>query len=240
MRVVISQSMLFPWTGMLAQVQLADVFVHYDDVQFSKGSFVNRVQIKTPKGPRWMTVPVRELALGQAIEDVKIHPMQEWTPKHFSLLEASLGNAPHYAEALELVRNVYSHAHGSIGSVARASLLALCDYFGLSKDTQFIDIKELKIGGRNSDRVLAIVRELGGDEYITGHGARHYLQHEAFEDAGVRVSYMNYECEPYPQLYGDFTPYVSSLDLAANCGKYGSEFIKSNAIPWREFLGPNQ
>ena len=54
-RVVISQSMLFPWVGLLEQMRLADVFVHYDDVQFSKGSFVNRVQVKTPDGVRWMT-----------------------------------------------------------------------------------------------------------------------------------------------------------------------------------------
>ena len=45
--VVISQPMLFPWVGMFEQIRLADVYVHYTDVQFSKGSFVNRVQIKT-------------------------------------------------------------------------------------------------------------------------------------------------------------------------------------------------
>ena len=51
MKVVISQPMLFPWVGMLEQIMLADVFVHYADVQFSKGSFTNRVQIKDSTGP---------------------------------------------------------------------------------------------------------------------------------------------------------------------------------------------
>ena len=50
--VVISQPMLFPWVGMFEQVALADVFVHYDDVQFSKGSFTNRVQLKTARRVR--------------------------------------------------------------------------------------------------------------------------------------------------------------------------------------------
>ena len=47
--VVISQPMFFPWVGMFEQIALADVYVHYDDVQFSKGSFTNRVQLKTAR-----------------------------------------------------------------------------------------------------------------------------------------------------------------------------------------------
>ena len=46
MKVVISQSMFFPWVGFLEQLKLADVYVFYDDVQFSKGSFTNRVRVK--------------------------------------------------------------------------------------------------------------------------------------------------------------------------------------------------
>ena len=45
-RVVITQPMLFPWPGFFEQLCLADVYIYLDDVQFSKGSFTNRVQIE--------------------------------------------------------------------------------------------------------------------------------------------------------------------------------------------------
>ncbi len=67
MKVVISQPMLFPWVGMLEQVRLADRYVDYSDVQFSRGSFVNRVQVKTCTGPRWITAPLYRLSLFQRI-----------------------------------------------------------------------------------------------------------------------------------------------------------------------------
>ena len=35
-----------PWSGLFNQIAMSDLFIHYDDVQFSKGSFVNRVQLK--------------------------------------------------------------------------------------------------------------------------------------------------------------------------------------------------
>jgi hypothetical protein len=62
------------------------------------------------------------------------------------------------------------------------------------------------------------------------------LDHEGFERAGVQVQYMDYQTRPYPQSYGAFTPYVSSLDLVAHCGRQGVERIASGSMGWRDFL----
>jgi len=233
--VVISQSMLFPWIGMLEQLRLADVFVHYDDVQFSKGSFVNRVQVKTARGVEWMTVPLRDLHLGQRIDEVQIAPPSRWRQAHLDLLARGFEGAPHAADALRLARDVYAGEYASIGSLARASMLALADYFGLSVGTSFVDVTGLDIGGASSDRVLAVVKHHGADTYVTGHGGSRYLDHLAFERAGVRVEYMAYRRLPYPQLHGVFTPHVTALDLVANCGRAGIQYICSETVSWRDY-----
>jgi WbqC-like protein family len=235
MRVVISQSMLFPWIGLLEQARLADVFVHYDDVQFSKGSFVNRVQIKTALGKCWMSVPLEDLHLGQRIDEVQIAAIEKWRGKHMDLLNSSFEGAPYARDALGLAEEIYSAGYPHIGALARASLLALCRYFGIEYTTRFLDVAELAIPGSSSDRVLAVVRKLQGSVYITGHGAARYLDHEAFDRAGVRVEYMSYRCLPYPQRHGEFTPYVSGLDLVANCGPDGERYIRSETVFWRDF-----
>jgi len=235
-RVVISQSMLFPWVGMLEQVRLADAFVHYDDVQFSKGSFVNRVQVKTPEGLKWMSVPLQDLHLGQRIDAVKPAPAILWREQHLSLLHRSFAQAPHAADALALAERVYGMEHPNLASLARSSLLAVVAYFELDTGTAFHDAATLGIGGSSSERVLGIIQRLNGQTYITGHGAARYLDHEGFERAGVQVQYMDYQTRPYPQSYGAFTPYVSSLDLVAHCGRQGVERIASGSMGWRDFL----
>ncbi len=236
MRVVISQSMLFPWVGLLEQVRLADVFVHYDDVQFSKGSLVNRVQIKTAGGVRWMTVPTLDLHLGQRICDVDIAPPAQWVDQHLRLLRSSLAGAPHADDAIHLAQSVYAGAHNRLGGLARASLLALIDYFGLGQGKRFLDVATLGIGGGGSQRVLEVVQRVGARQYVTGHGAARYLDHALFESAGVEVRYMQYRRQAYPQLHGEFTPYVSALDLVANCGRDGQRHICSETIAWGKFL----
>lgn len=227
--------MLFPWVGLLEQIRLSDIFVHYDDVQFSKGGFVNRVQVKVPQGIAWMTVPLQGLHLGQKIDEVDCKPVSEWKGRHIELLERSFAGAPHAEDAIRMALDVYGMEHSSIGSLARASMLALVDYFSLSERGKFVDVRGLGISGSSSERVLAVVKHFGADIYVTGHGASKYLDHSLFEREGVAVEYMKYASRPYPQLHGQFTPFVSALDLVANCGREGIGYICSETINWRDF-----
>lgn len=236
MRVVISQPMYFPWVGFLEQLQLADVFVVYDDVQFSKGGFSNRVQTKTGSGSQWLTVPLHELRLGQLIADVRIDERQDWRNAHRAALRNSYAPAPYIQDMLGLFDGVVDAISLSLASLSLYSMLHLVEYFKLNPRLRILHARELGVSGNGSQRVLNIVRALGGNEYITGHGARNYLNHADFENAGINVSYMHYRCQPYPQLHGLFTPYVSALDLVANCGKEGASYIQPTTMPWRSFL----
>lgn len=229
--------MLFPWVGLLEQIRLADVIVHYDDVQFSKGSFVNRVQIKCPEGVKWLTVPVSNLKFGQKIDELSIDDTKNWRRAHEDMFHRALGGASNYHHVSRIISDVYSTDNKSLARLVRHSFLSLIQYFGLDKGRMFVSTQELvSKKGSGSQRVLDIVRELGGKRYITGHGARNYLDHQLFERHGIDVEYMNYERAPYPQQFGAFTPYVSSLDLIANCGHTGADYIVSGSKNWREFL----
>lgn len=240
MRIVISQSMFFPWSGILEQIKLADVFVHYDDVAFSKGSFTNRVQLKVPSGRRWLTLPLKDMHLGQKINEISTQSREAWIEKHRHLLRESLDGAAYVKDAIEIYESVFRESSSNrLSDIARASTLAMAKYFNLQRSVEFVDSRELNIGGAGSERVLNIVKALGGTQYITGHGARNYLKHQQFSDAGIEVEYMNYHCLSYQQQYGDFTPYVSALDLIAYCGSAGEKLLQSNTINWRVFLGKN-
>jgi len=211
------------------------VYVHYTDVQFSKGSFVNRVQIKTADGFHWLTVPLKNLTLGQTIDEVEVNEAKDWRRGHLDFLAQALRGAPHVDEALGLVESVYAEKSSRLADVAIRSLEAVLGYFGLAQGRRFVRSPQLGVGGAGSARVLDIVKELGGTVYITGHGARDYLEHETFERARVRVEYMDYRRTPYPQLHGAFNPHVSILDLIANTGRAGLEYIHSPTVNWKEF-----
>jgi hypothetical protein len=233
MNVVISQSMYFPWVGLLEQIRLADVFVHYDDVQFTRG-FYNRVQVKTEYGTQWMTVPLRDQHRGQLIDEVRVDNRRDWRDEHHALLRRAYTKAPHFGELVRIFESALSAPCDTLAEVSRNSIVSLAAYFGLT--TRFLSSREMEVSGSSSQRLHDLTKLLGGSTYVTGHGARNYLDHELFERSGISVKYMQYQSVPYPQLYGAFTPFVTGLDLVANCGHGGASVLVSESTDWRDFV----
>lgn len=234
--VVISQPMYFPWPGLLEQYRLCDKFVYYDDVQFTRG-FFNRVQIKTAYGTRWLTVPLLDWRRGQLINEVRVDNAQDWKRSQRDQLRQAYAEAPFRNEMLDLVDEVFSRDYAIIGDLAQASTEALVRYFPvIAQDTSVLKASEMKIPGVSTQRLIDLCSTLNARLYLTGHGARHYLEHERFEAQGIDVAYIDYGLSEYTQAHGIFTPYVTTLDLIANCGSAGIKHICGQALPWRTFI----
>lgn len=152
------------------------------------------------------------------------------------MLKQAYRNAPYTGEMLELVTNLFDFPCNTIAEVSMKSMELSMDYFDIAKDKSFYTASKLGIKASSSERVYQIVKHLNGTHYITGHGAKNYLDHALFENNGIRVEYMNYLRLPYPQQFSGFNPHVAILDLIANTGKQGKEYIKSATIYWKEFL----
>src|SRR5712691_7533698 len=98
MRVGIIQSNYVPWRGYFDFIASVDLFVVYDDVQYSSGTWRNRNQLKTASGLKWLTVPVKK-KLGLAIDETEIEYAHPWIEQNRGLLKASLGKCPFYGES---------------------------------------------------------------------------------------------------------------------------------------------
>jgi hypothetical protein len=231
--VVISQPMLFPWAGFFELTALADIYVHLDDVQFSKGSLVNRVQIKHSSGLKWLSVPLANKGSFQKIFDL-VPARDGWKTRHREFLRQAFRGAPHIEAAIDLFDRVY--ANERFINLLAASIEETSRTLGLTRPSRWLAASQLGIGGESWARVLAIVQAVGGTRYVTAHGAANYLDHEAFERAGVTVEYVDYSKTPYAQLHEPFTAFVSVLDAIANLGASAGAVLRPKTIPWRKFV----
>ena len=92
MIVTIHQPNFAPWTGYFDKMTKADVFVLLDTVPFTKGGFQNRVKIKGPGGPQWLTIPVHTKGrLGQLTRDVETNELKPWRGDHVKTLQTLYG-----------------------------------------------------------------------------------------------------------------------------------------------------
>lgn len=235
-KIVIMQPYYFAWYGFFEQIKLADIYVFYDDVQFRKRSLMNRVTIRTSNGDNWLTVPLRDVHLGDVINEIKCNDDLKWRLKHLKSLKNSYNKAPYVDEMLDLAKKVFDDPSVSLVDISIKAIEEVVRYFEIGTNTMFYRSSELNIDGQGSQRLLDITKALGGDVYVTGMGALNYMDFTIFDQANVAVEFMDYAKTPYPQLHNNFNPFVSILDLIANAGKGGVEYMNSKTMNYHDFL----
>ena len=237
--VVISQPMFLPWIGLFEQVRLADVFIHYDDVQLPQGrSFMARVQIKTAKGVDWLTVPLDRNRSGRLINEVILSSHEDWRAKHLKTIRHAYAQAPHFEMMFEIVERIYADRTDSLAEFNIHSLEAIASWLGFAPE--FCRSSTSGMGGSSTQRLVDLCASVDANIYVTGHGALKYLEHDRFEERGIDVRYMDYQRVPYPQQHGEFTPYVSIIDAIANVGDRARDLLVSPAIHWKDMVSRTQ
>ena len=207
-------------------MQAVDIFIFLDSVQFAKRSWQQRNQIKTAKGAQWLTAPVASKGKrNQLICETKLDDSSNFASKHRKSIENNYAKAPWFKDLgpdllarfegqmllADLNIGIIEHCHNLLGikaTVLRSSLMQ-------SK-------------GPKAELLASLCKEVGATEYISVPGSKCYLDEcSVFEDIGVPVSYFNYRHPEYPQLFGDFLPYMSVIDMLFNCGEQSADLIRS-------------
>ena len=225
MRVGVIQSSFLPWRGYFDFIASVDLFVFYDDVQYSKGSWRNRNRIKCYDGTRWLTVPVRHRALSQLIVETEIDDGKDWRASHLRTWHSEYTDTPFLGEVLELLGEMGQGEDRTISQLNIRLTRAICAFLDI--DTPTVLSTDLNLEGIRTDRLINLLRAVGGTTYLSGPSADSYLEKGKFREAGICLEYKSYDYAPYPQAWGPFEGAVSVLDLIANCGQQSKALIRS-------------
>jgi hypothetical protein len=227
MKVVILQPSYIPWRGYFHQIQKADRFVFYDDVQFDKRGWRNRNRIKTAQGSRWLTIPVH--SRGHQLEHTPINAIEiawetDWNRNHWQTVEQHYRAAPFFGRYADLVETFFNRHDARLVDFVIDFTVALAGELGLASD-RFLRASALGASGARTERLLDLLRKVGASSYLSGPSARDYLDEALLAGAGIAVEYMTYDYPTYPQLYPPFDPQVSILDLLFMTGADAPRYI---------------
>lgn len=236
MRVVISQPMYFPWLGQLNQAYLADAFVFYSDVQFARG-FINRVQLLIDGVQEFITVPTvgsKRILINELIPDGS----QKWKDKHLSKLNYSFKGAKFCEIATGLFLDVVNSADGDLAALSSASVKRMCKEVFPENCPKFYDSSQFPRTSKSSQSLVEICKTLGATHYLTGLGAKNYIDFQLFERESIELEFIDYNIGNYAQHLGEFcTPYVSSLDAIARIGpKETRKMFRSTVMSASNFI----
>jgi hypothetical protein len=216
--VVIHQPDFLSYLGFFHRFLLADMWVILDNVQFVTGttkSWQNRDKIKTAQGEKWITVSVQKAPLGTPIKDILLSA-SDWRRDNLNLIRNSYGKAPYYREIMPYIEKLYAYECSRLVEFNLKSTEILMDLLGM--EIGMVLASDLQPTGKSNNLLVDILKKVAADTYLSGIGARSYFEPEPFDEARITVSWQDFKHPIYPQLHGDFIPYLSSIDLLFNCG----------------------
>ena len=219
--VAIHQPNFFPWLPYFHKMVRADVFVLLDNVQFPKkgGTWINRVQVNCGGTPSYLTMPVVRAYHGlREIREMQIDESAPWRIKLLKTLQQVYRSAPGFDAVMPFVEERVQARADHVAAFNVATLRGLAERLGLGPE-KILLASDFPTSLVSTERLVHLIKAVGGDTYFSGHGAVDYQEEEVYRHAGIRLVYQDFPHPVYPQVHrGEFLAGLSILDALFNLG----------------------
>jgi hypothetical protein len=231
MIISIIQPSFLPWLGYFEQIALSDVFVYLDDVQYTRKDWRSRNRLKSPNGAKTVSVPVikspRDTTL---IKDARIAYEEPWQENLLNQIREWYRKAKYFRDVFDPVAQIVNKKYPKLVELNYGLNNFILDFLGISRPIFKASEVPKKTYDKNL-RIIEICKQFDAHILYDGKSAEVFIDKELFRRNGIDVIFQDYHHTPYPQLWGEFIPYLSVLDLMMNCGKGSIDYILSGPVP---------
>lgn len=228
-RVAIVQSNYIPWKGYFDMINKVDEIILYDDCQFTKRDWRNRNIIKTPKGLKWLTIPVKVKGkYHQKIKDTVISD-SSWTKNHWNSIKHNYSKSVFFKDYSDQFEELYlSCTEKYLSEINHRFIVNINKMLDIKTKISWSMNFEINERSDSSSKLLQILKQVGSDIYVSGPSARSYIDLQLFKKENISVEWMNYEKYlNYNQLHPPFEHNVSIIDLIFNTGLEARNYLNS-------------
>lgn len=188
--VAVMQPYFFPYAGYFRLMHAADHFVIYDCVQFPRRGRVHRCNVPGPAGgEEWLTLP-----LARAPREARICDL-EFVPDARRMFDRRLNRHAWFGSAR-------GPASGLVRDYLLGPLPGVVDYLerGLRLTAQLLHLSPtitrssrlaLPPTLKGQERVLAVVRAVGGRHYVNLSGGRSLYDPRRFNEQNVTLAFLS-------------------------------------------------
>ena len=215
----IHQPGYFPWLGLLDKISKSDAFMVLDEVQLSDSLYQHRNLFAMPDGsPKFLTIPiVKKGYRDKPFRDIQI-ASSDWRKRHLNFIWNSYRKHPFADEVMPRLESYFFADYSSLCDAVVASMRLSFEFFGINSKVIFQSNMDYDRSVRRGDLILALVRAAEASCYLSGAGAKAYLDEAAFS-GDLSLRYNVFQHPVYPQKGGSpFHEGLSCLDALFNIG----------------------
>ena len=214
-----------PWLGFFERLARSDVFVVLDHVQYVRRGWHNRDRIEVGGREAWLSVPVISIGkYDQAIGATEINNAMDWRRKHLATLKGNYSQAAFFSQYIDALTSIYSVEHSNLADFNMALIMWAFSLMEINVELSFSS--SLQLAGNKDDMLINCCEKLGATRYVTGTGARAYLQEPLFTKHGIEVVWQNWQEPVYDRGAGPKRHGLSFLDALFHTGPKIKDIIR--------------
>jgi hypothetical protein len=193
MKIALVQSNFIPWIGYLAIIDKVDLFLLYEDVQYTKNDWRNRNFFLINGEKYWFTIPV-SYKFKQNFNDIKISDANCFI-KFKKILDNIYNQTEKYLDIKKELTELFfiSQQEKYLKDVNRIFLRFLLDIYNIK--TKIIYLTKAPKCESPTSKIINIIQEYNCSEYISGPNAQNYIEENKFLENNIRLTYMDYTKE---------------------------------------------
>lgn len=181
--------------GYFYKIAQCDSFVFFDDVEYTKRSFIRRVKIHKPHKrdeDKYLIVPLQKHSDFADISELKLLPDSKWQQRIKAQIHQTYSKAPYYFQ-LESILDTFFKSEWKTDSFANFSTEIILHVSAmLDLDRKWIYSNNLDIKKHKAEANIEIIKKVDGTEYISGLGAKKYQTKAQYLEQGIQLTYSNY------------------------------------------------
>ena len=184
------QPNFLPYMGFFYKMYMCDVFTLSDTVMFSRSGFHNYNYIRTDMEKSKLTVPVTNK--NGLIRDVELCEWEHNRNKLIKRLQTDYGRAPYFDFVFPHIEFELRQGYVRMSDLNESLIKVCSDLLGI--DCHIIKESLLDItGDAPTAQIADICKKTKCRTYLSGTGAKEYLDEELLRKSGVKVIWSSYE-----------------------------------------------
>lgn len=212
MKVAIMQPYFFPYIGYFQLIAAVDLFVVYDNVQYTKKGWINRNRILVNDHDVTFSLPLKKDSDGLDVNE-RILATSFKAEKLLAQISGAYRKAPYFMQTMLLLEPILLYKARNLFDFLHNSLVKTAAHLEISTPIKISSEIPINHSLKSQDKVLAICRAVGADSYINTIGGQELYSKSIFFQNEIILQFMQTLPFNYEQFGQHFVPWLSIIDV---------------------------
>jgi hypothetical protein len=206
------QPYFLPYLGYFQLIASVDLFIVYDNIEYSKKGWINRNRLLRDGQPVTFSLPLKGDSDYLEVRERQVAASfrREDLVNQFA---SAYRRAPYFASTMPLVERVLHCADRNLFGFLEHSILETCGHLGLSTAITRSSTVEIDHGLKGQDKLLALCEAVGAGTYVNPIGGMELYSRDTFRSRGIELQFLRPTILEYAQFGSAFVPSLSIVDV---------------------------